>query len=50
MVYKLRKAVENRDARYILEGMIEFDYGYFTVESSEIAQEKVFGVVAQLEK
>jgi len=30
----------NRDARYTLEGMIEFDEGYFTVESSEIEQEK----------
>ena len=30
----------NRDAGYTLEGMIEFDEGYFTVESSEIEQEK----------
>lgn len=30
----------NRDDRYTLEGMIEFDEGYFTVESSEIEQEK----------
>jgi hypothetical protein len=30
----------NRDARYTLEGMIEFDEGYFTIESSEIEQEK----------
>ena len=36
----LRKAMGNRDARYTLEGMIEFDEGYFTVESSEIEQEK----------
>lgn len=28
------------DARYTLEGMIELDEGYFTVESSEIEQEK----------
>ncbi len=30
----------NRDDRCTLEGMIEFDKGYFTVESSEIEQEK----------
>lgn len=36
MVHKLRRAMGNRDARYILEGMIEMDEGYFTVESSEI--------------
>jgi hypothetical protein len=40
MVHKLRKAMGNRDARYTLEGMIEFDEGYFTDESSEIEQEK----------
>lgn len=40
MAHKLRKAMGNRDARYTLEGMIEFDEGYFTVESSEIEQEK----------
>jgi transposase-like protein len=40
MVHKLRKAMGNRDARYTLEGMIEFDEGYFTVESSEVEQEK----------
>lgn len=32
--------MSNRDARYTLEGMIEFDEGYFTIESSEIDQEK----------
>lgn len=26
----------NREARYTLEGMIEFDEGYFTVEASEL--------------
>jgi len=41
MVHKLRKAMGNRDARYTLEGMIEMDEGYFTVESSEI--EKTLG-------
>jgi hypothetical protein len=40
MVHKLRKAMGNRDARYTLEGMIEMDEGYFTVESSEIEQDK----------
>jgi transposase-like protein len=40
MVHKLRKAMGNRDDRYTLEGMIEFDEGYFTIESSEIEQEK----------
>lgn len=40
MVNKLRKAMGNRDDRYTLEGMIEMDEGYFTVASSEVAQEK----------
>ena len=40
MVHKLRKAMGNRDSRYTLEGMIEFDEAYFTIESSEIEQEK----------
>ena len=40
MVHKLRKAMGNRDAKYSLEGMIEFEEGYFTVESSEIEQQK----------
>lgn len=40
MVHKLRKAMGKRDERYTLEGMIEFDEGYFTVESSGIEQEK----------
>ena len=40
MVHKLRKAMGKRDARYTIEGMIEFDEGYFTVASSEIEQEK----------
>ena len=30
----------NRDARYTLEGMIEFDQGYFTVESSQVEKSK----------
>lgn len=40
MVHKLRKAMGKRDERYTLEGMIEFDEGYFTVESSEIEKSK----------
>lgn len=40
MVHKLRKAMGNRDSKYTLEGMIEMDEAYFTVESSEIEQEK----------
>lgn len=35
MVYKLRKAMRERYDRYILEGMIEMDEGYFTIEASE---------------
>lgn len=37
MVHKLRKAMGERDDRYTLEGMIEMDEGYFTVEASELA-------------
>ncbi|MBG6063621.1 hypothetical protein IWX83_003432 [Flavobacterium sp. CG_9.1] len=40
MVHKLRKGMGNRDSRYTLERMIEFYEGYFTIESSEIEQEK----------
>lgn len=40
MVHKLRKAMGNRDARYTLEGMVEMDEGYFTVESSEVEQDR----------
>ncbi|MFD2588090.1 IS1595 family transposase [Croceitalea marina] len=40
LVHKLRKAMGNRDARYTLEGMIEFDEGYFMVESSKVEQDK----------
>lgn len=35
MVHKLRKAMGNRDARYTLEGMLEF-----TVEASELEKDK----------
>ena len=38
MVHKQRKVMSNRNSRYTLEGMIEFDEGYFTIESSEIEQ------------
>jgi len=40
MVHKLRKAMGNRDDRYTLEGMIEMDEGYFTVESSDLEKSK----------
>ena len=40
LVHKLRKAMGKRDARYTLEGMIEFDEGYFTVASSQVEQAK----------
>lgn len=40
MVHKLRKAMGNRDKRYTLEGMIEMDEAYFTVEASEIERSK----------
>ena len=40
MVHKLRKAMGKRDERYTLEGMIEMDEGYFTVESSEFEKNK----------
>jgi len=35
MVHKLRKAMGQRDERYTLEGMIEMDEGYFTIEASK---------------
>jgi hypothetical protein len=35
MVHKLRKAMGERDDRYTLEGMIEMDEGYFTIEASQ---------------
>ena len=35
MVHKLRKAMGDRDDRYTLEGMLEMDEGYFTIEASE---------------
>jgi len=34
MVHKLRSAMGQRDDRYTLEGMIEADEGYFTVDAS----------------
>ena len=36
MVHKLRKAMGERDDRYTLEGMIEMDEGYFTIEASQL--------------
>ena len=35
MVHKLRIAMGQRDDRYTLEGMIEMDEGYFTIEASK---------------
>jgi hypothetical protein len=35
MVHKLRKAMGDRDDRYTLEGIIEIDEGYFTIEAYE---------------
>ena len=43
MVDKLRKAMGNKNACYTLKGMIAFDEGYFTVETSESDQEKGIG-------
>lgn len=40
MVHKLRKAMGKREERYTLEGMIEMDEAYFTVETSELAKSK----------
>lgn len=40
MVHKLRKAMGKRDARYTLEGMIEMDEAYFTIEASELERSK----------
>lgn len=40
MVHKPRKAMGKRDERYTLEGTIEMDEGYFTVQSTELEQKK----------
>jgi len=40
MVHKIRKAMGNRDDRYTLEGMIEMDEGFFTVEASGAEKNK----------
>lgn len=37
MIHKLRKAMGKRDERYTLEGMMEMDEGYFTIEGNEHA-------------
>lgn len=39
-VHKLRKALRNRDTKYILEGIIEMMKTIYTVESSEIEKAK----------
>lgn len=35
MMHKIRKAMGNRDKLYQLEGMVEFDEGYFTTDTSK---------------
>ena len=35
MMHRIRKAMGKRDSLYTLEGMVEFDEGYFTTETSE---------------
>lgn len=35
MMHRIREAMSKRDSRYQLEGMIEFDEGYFHTETSE---------------
>lgn len=35
MMHKIRKAMINRDNLYQLEGMLEFDEGYFTTDTSK---------------
>lgn len=35
MMHRIRKAMGKRDALYKLEGMVEFDEGYFSIETSE---------------
>ena len=35
MVHKLQKAMGEREDRYTLEGMVEADEGYFTIEASQ---------------
>lgn len=39
MVHKIREAMGQRDDRYTLEGMIEADEGYFSVEASKAEQD-----------
>lgn len=36
MVHKIRSAMGQRDERYTLEGMIEADEGYFSIETSQM--------------
>lgn len=41
MVHKLRKAMGERDDKYSLEGMIEFDEAYFKIETSKAENEQL---------
>jgi hypothetical protein len=34
-MHRLREAMGKRDERYQLEGMVEFDEGYFPIETSK---------------
>ncbi len=40
MTHKIRDAMGQRDDRYTLEGMIEADEGYFTVDASKLERSK----------
>lgn len=35
MMHRIREAMGNRDALYNLDGMIEFDEGYFSTETKD---------------
>lgn len=41
MIHKLRKAMGERDNHYSLEDMIEFDEGYFKVETSKVEADQL---------
>jgi len=41
MMHRIREAMSKRDSRYKLEGMVEFDEGYFHTETSENEKQKL---------
>jgi len=41
MMHKIRQAMGQRDDRYQLEGMIEFDEGYFATETCKVEKENL---------